>query len=384
MITGVNSGLAQAGWQVDIMNHDCSGGDMTVSSSGPIDGSSNSNDCVIDGVTYTYTDEVVLRRQNITDFHIRINQLTDPNQDPTQTVNTLTATGARTKSIVNAPSDYQSSLGNVSDFKDVAFRFGVRIGSYSKSYSVRYYLEKVKLDQVWSYIYRKRLYYGKGYVDLPPSVGDQINIDLYGDFDAAGNGSYVLTLNGVNIECGEMSNADQPEIESFVSTYGRPNDGNASFFHQLGSLADVLPDCPADPCASYDTELRYPIGHDTPTCGITRKTSCITNVLAPWDPFAPWGGGNRETPSDGEVTEIFVYPNPTKDIINVALNTPDIESIELQIVNSTGELVHQKVTQTDKGTNLILIDITALPSGIYYIKTNSKYEFETQKFTVIK
>lgn len=373
LMVNTSQAFSQVEWNVSINSDaNCSDGNLTYS------GLTNSNttefnSSLSDTNSSSCEDEAVLTRYDRKDFHVHIGELTDPN-------NTLTATEALVKDIKTTPSDYQTSWGNHNSFSNVAFRFGVHTGDFVKSYSVRYYLERIKAyDGNWYQIYRKRLYYDKGYIDLLSSV----NIDLYGGFDDVGNGIYILMLNGTPLECGDIAGADRVEIASFMSTYGRPNDGNAQFLHRLSNVTSMPPGCPADPCKNY-TIAQYGENHATPICNVTRKTACQNNGLIPlpWGSLGTFGGGNREVPSNGsEIIGIDVYPNPTDNLINITLKTPDAESVELKIINSTGELVYQKTVQAD---NLIRVDVATLPAGIYYVKVDSKYEFETQKFTILK
>lgn len=68
--------------------------------------------------------------------------------------------------------------------------------------------------------------------------------------------------------------------------------------------------------------------------------------------------------------EVFIYPNPTNDIINVKGN--NIKRID--VYNSTGQLL--------KSCNTNMIDFSTLPSGIYFAKiyTNS----DNHLFNIIK
>lgn len=263
----------------------------------------------------------------------------------------------------------------------VHFRFGVKLGNATKSYSVRYYID---IDGN----YQRRLYFDKGYVNLDANVMTTGGIQLYGQFNpVASSYRYMLKFDNKVLECGNILNA-AGTIESFISTYGRPNDGGTQLLHQLNSNHGFLPACPQNPCENYDIHPDYADNPDgtpsnPPACVINRKTTCQTGLFPlPW-PTNPFGG-NKIAAESGENAGIGIYPNPTNDLINVNLNIPVTERIELKIIDSTGKLVYHATTQVNKGANLIQVDVATLPAGIYYVKVGSKYEFETQKFTILR
>ncbi|MGN6568054.1 MAG: T9SS type A sorting domain-containing protein [Flavipsychrobacter sp.] len=70
------------------------------------------------------------------------------------------------------------------------------------------------------------------------------------------------------------------------------------------------------------------------------------------------------------IPDLFLYPNPTHGFINISSHSP-INSIT--ITNTVGQMVY--IRYTSKLTS-IQIDISNLPSGIYYLHLNNAY---TQK-----
>ncbi|MBK7668094.1 MAG: T9SS type A sorting domain-containing protein [Sphingobacteriaceae bacterium] len=65
--------------------------------------------------------------------------------------------------------------------------------------------------------------------------------------------------------------------------------------------------------------------------------------------------------SQAVANSILIYPNPTSDFIYIENN--GINSF--QILNALGEIVTEFITSSDK---IIEIDISALSSGIYFVK----------------
>lgn len=64
----------------------------------------------------------------------------------------------------------------------------------------------------------------------------------------------------------------------------------------------------------------------------------------------------------------FVYPNPANDFIHIALNNAELKS--LKVYNSVMQDVSASVL-VNQSNNITTIDIKALPTGMYFIKTNN-------------
>jgi len=69
----------------------------------------------------------------------------------------------------------------------------------------------------------------------------------------------------------------------------------------------------------------------------------------------------------GLVSEVSIYPNPTSDKITVVGNRFEISKIK--IYNAQGQDFSQLVKFVKKGENGIIADLSALPLGLYFLKT---------------
>ncbi|MEN8890572.1 MAG: T9SS type A sorting domain-containing protein, partial [Wenyingzhuangia sp.] len=64
--------------------------------------------------------------------------------------------------------------------------------------------------------------------------------------------------------------------------------------------------------------------------------------------------------------EVRMYPNPTKDKINIYLSDQS-EEVSIEVYNTLSKLILSKVyTPTN---NIITIDLSHLPAGVYYLKS---------------
>ncbi|MDR2084006.1 MAG: T9SS type A sorting domain-containing protein, partial [Bacteroidales bacterium] len=71
-------------------------------------------------------------------------------------------------------------------------------------------------------------------------------------------------------------------------------------------------------------------------------------------------------------SEIAIYPNPSKDYINISVENDKIENVE--IYNITGKLVKQEKSNK--------ININDLPVGIYLIKVETNWGKTTEKLVI--
>ena len=77
-----------------------------------------------------------------------------------------------------------------------------------------------------------------------------------------------------------------------------------------------------------------------------------------------------------------VYPNPVQDKLNIVLNTPSSEKVNISITDLAGKIISTKTIETVSGDNNIQFNTAKLAKGTYFIKVNSSSnsELATQKF----
>ena len=84
---------------------------------------------------------------------------------------------------------------------------------------------------------------------------------------------------------------------------------------------------------------------------------------------------NLSTVAIDTTLRMTVFPNPASNVINIKFDK-NFETIAVDIVNMTGQVV-KKVTASQN--NLISIDITALPTGIYILRTDDNANSTTSR-----
>ncbi len=63
-------------------------------------------------------------------------------------------------------------------------------------------------------------------------------------------------------------------------------------------------------------------------------------------------------------TDVLIYPNPTSTIINIEFLAFNNDNVQMQIMNTLGEIVFDEIIAKSKS----LFNISDLPSGIYFVK----------------
>jgi len=84
--------------------------------------------------------------------------------------------------------------------------------------------------------------------------------------------------------------------------------------------------------------------------------------------------------SDINLTEVKVFPNPAKDILNISFSNKSNNSFEISVYNALGQqifpLINRKQSQ-------IIIDISGLSNGVYFIQINKQDEQIINKKVII-
>jgi len=80
--------------------------------------------------------------------------------------------------------------------------------------------------------------------------------------------------------------------------------------------------------------------------------------------------------------EIKIYPNPSKDIVNVEFGDLSVKTLNISVYNIMGQKID--VSQDKLDFNKITLHFADKPEGIYFIKININNHLITRKITLIK
>ena len=70
------------------------------------------------------------------------------------------------------------------------------------------------------------------------------------------------------------------------------------------------------------------------------------------------------------VADLVLYPNPANNELNVSFSVNSVENAIVEIHELTGQIVQSHLIKANDGSNLVMMDISKLASGIYFMKLN--------------
>jgi hypothetical protein len=74
----------------------------------------------------------------------------------------------------------------------------------------------------------------------------------------------------------------------------------------------------------------------------------------------------RDKPTSLSLAGLF--PNPTREKLNVIIETPQRDRVTVVVTDMTGKIVKQQLETVDVGSNTVLLDVARLASGSYLVK----------------
>lgn len=80
--------------------------------------------------------------------------------------------------------------------------------------------------------------------------------------------------------------------------------------------------------------------------------------------------------------ELAVYPNPAKEVINVAISSETDSQMSLEIMSADGKVLLQKQQRINNGYELIPVNISALSSGFYLVKVTTEDSIVVEKIAI--
>lgn len=83
---------------------------------------------------------------------------------------------------------------------------------------------------------------------------------------------------------------------------------------------------------------------------------------------------------DIQASSIHLYPNPSKDFLNIDLKAWNQQPVEVKIINISGQVMwHQSLVIPDHTP--LEIAITKLPNGIYFLKASNGFKTASRRFS---
>lgn len=81
---------------------------------------------------------------------------------------------------------------------------------------------------------------------------------------------------------------------------------------------------------------------------------------------------------------LAVFPNPASNLVSVKFEMDEDTEIYLQVLNTEGRILYSDNLKANTGVNLFSVDVTSLPSGLYYLKLVANESAITKKFAIAR
>ena len=76
-----------------------------------------------------------------------------------------------------------------------------------------------------------------------------------------------------------------------------------------------------------------------------------------------------------------VYPNPTSNVLNIAINMDLSSTVDVRLVNAAGAVVRQWREQGLQG-QLVSLNVSDVPTGFYVLQLHTPQGIYTEKVTI--
>lgn len=80
--------------------------------------------------------------------------------------------------------------------------------------------------------------------------------------------------------------------------------------------------------------------------------------------------------------DISIFPNPTQELLNVLIKTPEAEDLKLTLADVTGKTIYTQ--RVPSGTPEIQVSVKHLPEGMYMLSVANPKGYRINSFKVIK
>ena len=93
-----------------------------------------------------------------------------------------------------------------------------------------------------------------------------------------------------------------------------------------------------------------------------------------WTPLVTWTQPTNRLEGGTAITNLDVYPNPSRDVFNVAFTSEDVQDLEVRVINVVGEVVYTEDLQQFVGEYTKSIDLATYTKGIYFLEITTNYQ----------
>jgi len=137
--------------------------------------------------------------------------------------------------------------------------------------------------------------------------------------------------------------------------------------------------------ANFSIPLTYVDGNNPDTCIIVMKASGAnpTNNDYLWvDNLAFTGSVIGIENHESFVTNMVVFPNPSKETINVNLNLKSSQKVSIELTDITGKLILTKDAGTLTGESKQTLNVNNISKGTYLVRVITESGIEVRKIII--
>lgn len=137
--------------------------------------------------------------------------------------------------------------------------------------------------------------------------------------------------------------------------------------------------------ANFALPFTYTDGGNPDTCIITLKASGNnpTNNDYLWVDNLGFTGTVVGIKDQSTLTSaVDVFPNPSKDLVNLKFNTSEAQKIKIEISDISGKLVYSENIETLKGESNHQLNVSTLEKGTFLIRIIGEKNSETRKLII--
>jgi hypothetical protein len=87
-----------------------------------------------------------------------------------------------------------------------------------------------------------------------------------------------------------------------------------------------------------------------------------------WTPLIFWTQPSLRMDGGTAIANLDVYPNPSRDVFNVAFTSDDVQDLEVRVVNIVGEVIYTEDLQQFVGEYTKSLDLATYTKGVYFLE----------------
>ena len=89
-----------------------------------------------------------------------------------------------------------------------------------------------------------------------------------------------------------------------------------------------------------------------------------------------------EDENNAAITNLEVYPNPSRDIFNVSFVSDEVQNLDISITNVVGEAIYTADLDQFVGQFTKEVSLSTYPKGVYFLQITTDKGVVTKKLTL--